>query len=128
MSYQPLDQGPRLLIDENLSEALLAPLADLFPASLHVRRLGFGGAPDQQIWALAREHRCVLLTRDHDFLQLSIVQGAPPKVIILAVGNCSNQALVWLLQTRQKEIRSFVEDEEAAVLVLSEGFGAPPQA
>ena len=36
----------RLLFDEPLSEKLITLLGDLFPGSLHVRRLGAGGARD----------------------------------------------------------------------------------
>ncbi|MEO7995557.1 MAG: DUF5615 family PIN-like protein, partial [bacterium] len=49
----------RLLLDENLSEALLRPLADLFPGSLHVRALGAAGASDADVWDLARTHGCL---------------------------------------------------------------------
>ena len=90
----------RLLLDENLSEFILPPIADLYPESLHVRLLGAGGASDDMVWRLAKEHGCVLVTRDEDFLRLSIVRGAPPKVVWLAAGNCSNHELVRLLRTR----------------------------
>lgn len=39
----------RLLVDENLSEALVVMLAPLFPNSLHVRLLGLGGAGDRTV-------------------------------------------------------------------------------
>jgi len=54
----------RLLFDEQLSEELVTALEDLFPDSLHVRLLGKGGAADPIIWQLAREHGCVLVTKD----------------------------------------------------------------
>ena len=61
------------------------------------------------VWRLAKEHGCVLVTRDEDFLRLSIVLGAPPKVIWLAVGNCSNQEVVGSARERViKTFRSFV--------------------
>ena len=60
----------RLLIDENLSEALIVSLHDVFPDSLHVRSLGNGGASDSTVGELARQFDCILLTRDEDFLRL----------------------------------------------------------
>jgi predicted nuclease of predicted toxin-antitoxin system len=87
----------RLLIDENLSEALTVSLHDLFPDSLHIRTLGSGGASDLTVWELARQHDCILLTRDEDFLRLSILRGAPPKVILIRLGNCPTQDVVHLL-------------------------------
>jgi len=108
----------RLLLDENLSEALLPALADLFPQSLHVRRLGRDGRPDAEVWALAREHGCILLTRDEDFLRLSVLRGAPPKVVWLGIGNCGNAELIALLRNRVEEIRQFAAQDEAAFLAL----------
>ena len=57
----------RLLFGEQLSEALVRKLAEVFPGALHVRLLDRGGAPDSAVWELAREHGCVLLTKDGDF-------------------------------------------------------------
>jgi predicted nuclease of predicted toxin-antitoxin system len=108
----------RLLLDENLSESVLPAIADLYPESLHVRLLGFGGAPDDVVWRLAMEHDCVLVTRDEDFLRLSIVRGAPPKVVWLSVGNCSNQEVIRLLRTRHQDIQEFCSHEQATFLTL----------
>lgn len=107
----------RLLLDENLSESVLPAIADLYPESLHVRLLGFGGAPDDVVRRLAMEHDCVLVTRDEDFLRLSIVRGAPPKVVWLAVGNCSNPEVIRLLRTRHN-IQEFYGHDQATFLTL----------
>lgn len=48
-------------------------LADLFPDSPHVRLLGSGGAA--VIWQLARDHGCLLVTKDEDFHRLSVLRG-----------------------------------------------------
>ena len=60
----------RLLFDEQLSETLVRKLAEVFPAALHVRLLDRGGTPDPAVWKLAREHGCVLVTKDADFHRL----------------------------------------------------------
>ena len=73
----------RLLINENLSGTLVLRLENRFPGSQHVRQLGFGGTTDLSVWNLAIQHACILLTRDEDFLQLSVPRGFPPKVILL---------------------------------------------
>lgn len=108
----------RLLIDENLSESLVASLGPLFPDSLHVRLLGLGGASDWTVWNAARENGCALLTRDEDFLQLSVLHGHPPKVVLLRIGNCSNASVVLFLTERIETIRAFESDTEAAFLGL----------
>ena len=68
----------RLLLDENLSESVLPAIFDLYPESLHVRLLGAGGAPDDVVWRLAKEHDCVLVTRDEDYLKLKIIAAFLP--------------------------------------------------
>jgi predicted nuclease of predicted toxin-antitoxin system len=84
----------RLLLDENLSESVIPAIIDLYPESLHVRLLGAGGAADDIVWQLAKAHECLLVSREEDFLRLSIMRGAPPKVVWFAVGNRSNQEIV----------------------------------
>ncbi|MEO7861698.1 MAG: DUF5615 family PIN-like protein [Nitrospirales bacterium] len=105
-------------MDENISESVLPAIVDLYPESLHVRLLGAGGASDDVVWRLAKEHGCVLVTRDEDFLRLSIVLGAPPKVVWLAVGNCSNQEVIRLLRTRHQNIQEFCSHDQATFLTL----------
>jgi predicted nuclease of predicted toxin-antitoxin system len=68
----------RLLLDENLSERLLPLLIDLFPGSTHVRTLGQGGAPDTSVWDIARDGGFLLVTRDEDFVGMSLSRGTPP--------------------------------------------------
>jgi len=108
----------RLLLDENLSEFILPSIADLYPQSLHVRLLDRGGASDEMVWRLAKEYGCVLVTRDQDFLRLSMMLGPPPKVVWLNVGNCSNQDLIRLLRALAADIEQFDTQETAAFLTL----------
>ena len=60
----------------------------------------------------------MLVTRDEDFLRLSIVRGAPPKVVWLAVGNCSNPEVIRLLRTRHYNIQEFYVHDQATFLTL----------
>lgn len=108
----------RLPFDEQLSEALVHNLAGVFPAALHVRLLGRGGAPDPDVWNLALEHGCVLVTKDEDFHRLSLLRGAPPKVLWLRVGNCATAAIVQLLTAHADDIRQFEAQSDATVLEL----------
>ncbi len=108
----------RLLFDEPVSERLIDSLADLFPESLHVRLIGAGGAPDSDIWDVAREHACLLVTKDEDFHRLSIVRGAPPKVVWIRLGNGTTRDVADLLRNHYRSILRFAEQEEATFLVL----------
>lgn len=108
----------RLPFDEQLSEGLVAALRDIFPDSLHVRLLGRGGTADPIVWQLAREHGCVLVTKDEDFHRLSVLRGAPPKVVWLRTGNCSTADIIRLLKDRAAELLKFNADGEATFLEL----------
>lgn len=109
----------KLLFDENLSPKLPALLAALFRGSLHVRECGLKGMPDDDIWAFARENAFVLVSKDSDFYQRSVLYGPPPKFVWLRVGNCSRTQLVELLTTHENDIQSLESSAQDAVLVIS---------
>ena len=108
----------RLLFDEQLSEELVKMLDDLFPDSLHIRLLGSGGAADPIVWQMAREHDCVLVTKDEDFHRLSVLRGAPPKVLWLRLGNGATEDIARLLRDRAEDIRRFEAQSDETFLEL----------
>lgn len=65
----------RLFLDENLSERLVPAVEARFADSLHVRVEGLGGASDTQLWEIAAREECLLVTKDEDFVQLSVLRG-----------------------------------------------------
>jgi len=73
---------------------------------------------DSAIWAHARHHGFVIVTRDEDFHRLSVLHGPPPKVIWVRLGNSSTDDVIRLLRARRGEIEGFVAHEEAAFLAL----------
>lgn len=108
----------KLLLDENLSRRLLRRLADHFPGSLHVADLALQGASDLAIWTAAREGEFVLVSKDDDFQHLALVRGAPPKVVILNIGNASTDAIAERLLERQLVLEAFNADPSSALLVV----------
>ena len=108
----------RLLFDEQLSEDLVGLLHDPFPNSIHVRQQGLGGASDRQVWNLARDNECILVTKDEDFHRLSVVLGAPPKVVWIRIGNSTTEEVAELLRKRVDDIRRFVDHAEVTLLEL----------
>ena len=79
----------KLLFDENLPPHLVSALADVFPDSAHVDRLGLGDEPDSVIWEYAKAHGYILVSKDSDFHKRSLLYGHPPKVVWIRRGNCS---------------------------------------
>jgi predicted nuclease of predicted toxin-antitoxin system len=108
----------RLLFDEQLSDALPALLDDIFPGSQHVRPLVGVGASDERVWELAIEHGCLLASKDEDFHRLSVLRGAPPKVVWLRLGNCTTDAVAALLRRHETALQSFADQDEATFLAL----------
>lgn len=109
----------KLLLDENLSDRMVARLEDVFPGICHCKQLGLVGAEDQEVWEQALRLGMVVVTRDRDFEQLCALRGAPPKVVWLRAGNRRTQELVELMRRSAAVIRTFVENEDAALLILT---------
>jgi len=109
----------RLLYDENLPPRLVPRLADIYPASVHVRDVGLKNVPDELVWQYAQENGLVIVSKDSDFHHRSLLFGFPPKVIWLRRGNCSVQDIETMLRSHHAEIEAFNKDTEGAFLVLS---------
>jgi predicted nuclease of predicted toxin-antitoxin system len=119
--------APRLLFDENLSPRLVGLLADDFPGSSHVDQAGLHGRSDAEVWAHARDHGLVLVSKDNDFRQMSFLRGAPPKIVWLRIGNAPTQAVAGLLRSRRADVESFVGDAETALLAVQIEAGDEPK-
>ncbi len=109
----------KLLFDENLSPKLPRLLAILFPGSAHVRECGLLGQPDEDVWEYAGANGFVILSKDSDFQQRSLLYGHPPKLVWLRFGNCTQQQLVQLITTHEPDIHALDGDPFESVLVLS---------
>ncbi len=107
-----------LLFDQNLSPRLVARLAGLYPDSTHVDTLGLGSAADEAIWNFARTNDYMIVTKDADFGELSILRGVPPKAIWIRRGNCSTKDIEILLRDSYDAIVSFSDDATSGVLTL----------
>jgi predicted nuclease of predicted toxin-antitoxin system len=108
----------KLLFDENLSARLARMLADAYPGSTHVHDAGLGGASDEAVWGHAAAHDFILVTKDEDFHRLSVLRGAPPKVIWIRAGNCATADIARLLRFRAEQVARFAEHDDATFLAL----------
>ena len=77
----------KLLLDENLSRRLVPFLHTDYPGSQQVALLGLEKASDREIWQYAKNNNYVIVTKDSDYHELSILYGAPPQIIWLKTGN-----------------------------------------
>lgn len=94
-------------------------LADLYPDSNQIERLGLRGATDEVVWEYAKVQGFVPVSKDNDFRQRSFQYDAPPKVVWLSVGIAGTALILQLLRASRGESERFVGDPETALLVLN---------
>ena len=109
----------KLLLDENLSDRIIPQILDLYPDSSHVKALGLLRTDDSVIWSFAVEHGFIIVSKDSDFHQRSLVFGAPPKVIFLRIGNSPTSRIAGLLRSESVVVSAFANDPIASILVLA---------
>ena len=108
----------KLLFDQNLSPKLIKRLSDLYPNSNHLDLLGLGTAEDTLVWDYAKDNDFVVVTKDADFADLSVLRGFPPKVVWIRRGNCSTTDIENLLRDNNAEIEDLTTDLTPGILTL----------
>lgn len=108
----------KLLFDQNLSPRLVQRLASLFPASTHVSLIGLDRAFDHEVWEHARINDFIVVTKDADYSDLSLLRSFPPKVVWLRLGNCSTQQIEDVLRANHAAIIALGDDPIIGVLTL----------
>src|SRR5688500_9223801 len=101
----------KLLFDENLSHRLAEELHDLFPGSTHVRNVGLKASDDPDVWKYAVDHGFLIVSKDLDMHDRSLLFGFPPKVIWIRLGNCSTREVENLIRKEIELINRFIEDD-----------------
>lgn len=106
----------KLLLDENLSRRIVPFLQSEYPGSTQVALVGLERASDREIRDYARKNEFVIVTRDADFYEMSVLFGQPPKIIWLKTGNQSKTVALNVLITNRKTIEKvLVEDGKACI-------------
>jgi len=101
----------KLLLDQNISRRILPALAETWPSSSQAGLLGLDCASDLEIWVYARDQGFVIVTKDADFEKLSLLNGAPPKVIWLRLGNATNQEVQRVLLESHAELNNLIQTD-----------------
>lgn len=108
----------KLLFDQNISPRLVENLADLFPGSVHVQSIKLDKAQDIDIWNYAKDNDFIIITKDADFAERSLLFGYPPYVLWIRKGNCSTNEITIILTKNFELIKSFIETEKSGLLNL----------
>jgi predicted nuclease of predicted toxin-antitoxin system len=106
------------LFDHNLSSRLVRQLEDLYPHASHVALVGLERASDDEVWRYARDNGCIVVSKDSDFRDLSVLHGFPPMVVWLRIGNCSTAEIERLLRRSYATISAFESESATGLLTL----------
>lgn len=109
----------KLLLDENLSPRLIALIEETFPGSRHVEDCGLISATDEEIWRYAQRNGFAIVSKDSDFSERGLIDGSPPKVIWLRLGNCTTLRVAFLLRNVFPRIQAFLASDKENCLVLT---------
>ena len=109
----------RLLLDANLSWRSVSVLKAYFDDCFHVDRVGLSvPAKDFEIWEYARKYNLIIVSSDDDFLNLSLMKGFPPKIVLLRTYNQRRQVKELLLINNKAHIVELQSSTEHGVLEI----------
>jgi len=94
------------LVDANLPPRLCKWLHQRGHQAIHLLELNSIKLPDRQVWALASTRQDIIITKDGDFYERSLLLGKPPQVLLIPLGNCSNDDLLRHLNSYWKNIET----------------------
>ena len=77
------------------------------------------GAGDRRIWEYARNEGFAIVSKDTDFRERSYVDGAPPKVVWLDVGNAGTEKIEGIPRRERNRVECFGTSEGSSFLILS---------
>ena len=109
----------KLLLDENLSRRLVPFLQAAYPGTTQVVLIGLERADDRSIWQYARDHDFVIVTKDADYYDLSLLLGAPPNVIWLQTGNTDKTTVLRKLTANPGAIEAAFAEGLACIALLA---------
>ncbi|MBI5214367.1 MAG: DUF5615 family PIN-like protein [Ignavibacteriae bacterium] len=106
------------LVDAQLPPSLCDWFRSRNELAVHVSEL-LGGIsmPDELIWSIAKRDEFVVISKDRDFFDRSIVYGSPPQIVYLDFGNCSNENLFLILHQHWGELQYALKKGRSLVVI-----------
>ena len=108
----------KLLLDENLSRRLVVALQECFPGSSQVTLLGLERASDAERCDDAARHGFVICSKDDDFRRLVAARDYRPRLIQVALGNASNEAVLAALLVAAGRLQAAFDDPATGLVVI----------
>lgn len=111
----------KFLVDTQLPPRLVEYLSQKGENVVHTSSFPSGHLlTDKQIREIAVQQERIIITKDSDFLDFFLMKGAPPIVLLIKIGNCSNQELLKTIDERWLLIQQKFHDEKASFIVLEQ--------
>jgi predicted nuclease of predicted toxin-antitoxin system len=107
----------KLLLDENLPSSAVRRLSSVVEVR-HVRDCGLLSATDTRVWEYARTEGFIIVSKDSDFHQRSLLFGQPPKLVWIRRGNCTTDEIIEVLLHAMVRIEQFASDPIESLLVI----------
>ncbi len=108
----------KLFFDTNLSSALPTKIKDSYPESTHAEYHDLDERDDRVIWDFCKKNNYILVTKDKDFIDFSLLYQSPPKVILIRAGNCTTEVVKNLLIQNNETIEDFYQSNKINCLFL----------
>ncbi|MEO8146876.1 MAG: DUF5615 family PIN-like protein [Bacteroidia bacterium] len=109
----------KLLLDANISWRLIVKLKLHFEDCFHADSIGLSvPAKDIEIWDYAHQNKCIIITNYDDFFDLVSLKGFPPKIVMLRMGNQTNNFIEQKLIQHKNEIEALSKSEDYGVIEL----------
>jgi Uncharacterized protein conserved in bacteria len=108
-----------LLLDANLSWRFIDILNKYYDKCVHVDSSGLNiPAKDSDIWYYAKKNQMVIITNDEDFLNIQILRGFPPKVVLFKTGNLKRKQVEDVLINIKQDIIRLIESDDYGLLEI----------
>jgi predicted nuclease of predicted toxin-antitoxin system len=92
------------LVDNQLPATLALWLESKGCAAKHVLALQLAQSHDELIWEYAARHGYIIISKDEDFADLTIVRSEKVPVVWLRMGNCRTPTLLSTLERAWPDI------------------------
>lgn len=77
---------------------------------------------DKEISEIAKNENRIIITKDSDFHDAYLVKGAPPRILLLRFGNCSNRELISIFDKHFDKANSYFEMQNENFVMIWRDF------
>lgn len=95
-----------------MRKPVIKSLIDKYPDSNQVTLLGLGDASDHAIWEYAKANHYVIVTKDADFYEFSMLLGGLLQAIGLKCGNKPKSVVLDMLLSNHAQIEEAFKNSE----------------